>query len=173
MRNNKTVCSTLNGLLAIKHPTLNILVREDGSVLLHKCGSRINYGWTKGSLAKDGYRIIRIKKKNIYVHRLVAEAFFENPEGKKTVDHINRVRDDNRVQNLRWATAKEQRENSSSVIFRADYGARATENKKEYDKNYHKAHIDEIHARQRKYHQEHREEINARKRRRAHEQANH
>ena len=36
-------------------------------------------------------------------------AFLPNPENKPTIDHLNRNRKDNRVENLRWATHSEQR----------------------------------------------------------------
>lgn len=45
------------------------------------------------------------------VHRLVALAFIENPDGYPEVDHINRVRTDNRVTNLRWNTRSGQNKN--------------------------------------------------------------
>lgn len=48
-------------------------------------------------------------KKKISVHRLVAMTFLPNAENKPTVDHLNRNRKDNRVDNLRWATHSEQR----------------------------------------------------------------
>lgn len=46
--------------------------------------------------------------KRFRVHRLVAQTFIPNPQGKPTVDHINGIRSDNRAENLRWATMEEQ-----------------------------------------------------------------
>ena len=43
--------------------------------------------------------------------RLIAHCFIPNTEGKQTVDHINRDRADDRVENLRWATSAEQLQN--------------------------------------------------------------
>lgn len=51
---------------------------------------------------------------NHYIHRLVAEVFKPNPHNYPTVDHINRIRTDNRVDNLRWAPWILQAKNSSA-----------------------------------------------------------
>ena len=60
----------------------------------------------------DGYMHVLLYKngkgKRCRVHRLVAKAFIQNPGNKPTVNHINHIRDDNRVDNLEWATAREQ-----------------------------------------------------------------
>jgi hypothetical protein len=59
-------------------------------------------GYLKVSLCKNG----EVTSKT--VHSLVAKAFIPNPENKATVDHINKVRNDNRVENLQWFSQKEQ-----------------------------------------------------------------
>ena len=49
--------------------------------------------------------------KRCLIHLLVANAFIEKIENKNSVDHIDKNRQNNNVNNLRWATNKEQCEN--------------------------------------------------------------
>lgn len=51
------------------------------------------------------------------VHRLVAEMFIPKVEGKKFVDHIDRDKLNNRVDNLRWVTRKENQANRDNTLF--------------------------------------------------------
>ena len=64
---------------------------------------------------RSGYLYVQLRKEGSYktrkIHRLVAEHFIENPDCKPIVDHINRVRTDNRLDNLRWASAAENSQN--------------------------------------------------------------
>lgn len=49
--------------------------------------------------------------KSYKVHRLVAQAFIPNPQNYRCIDHINTIRTDNRVENLRWVSHKENSAN--------------------------------------------------------------
>lgn len=59
------------------------------------------HGYYTISLSKNG------QTKTARVHRLVALSFIPNPDNKKYIDHINTIRTDNRVENLRWCTMLE------------------------------------------------------------------
>lgn len=73
----------------------------------------------KTKINKNGYEQIFLYKNNTKkyksVARLVAEAFIPNPENKPEVDHINTIRNDNRVENLRWVTKKENMNNKITL----------------------------------------------------------
>jgi hypothetical protein len=45
------------------------------------------------------------------IHKLVSEAFLDNPENKPCVDHKNRDKADNNITNLRYATYSENGQN--------------------------------------------------------------
>ena len=83
-------------------------VSEDGKVFSKKRGKtkelkpikKGHGGYVKVRLYDDG------KWKNFFVHRLVAEAFIENPNNFPIINHIDENKSNNNVRNLEWCTAK-------------------------------------------------------------------
>jgi hypothetical protein len=80
-------------------------VRNDETNRILK-GGKDSSGYLQVDLCKIG------KKSNKLIHRLVANAFIENPDNKICVDHINCDKINNCVNNLRWATISENAMNS-------------------------------------------------------------
>ena len=62
-----------------------------------------------------GYARISVNNNGVYkqkkIHRLLGEAFIPNPNNYRTVDHINREKLDNRLENLRWVPDTVQAQN--------------------------------------------------------------
>ncbi len=67
----------------------------------------LNIGYLQATVHGNG------KQKTILQHRVIALLFIPNPDNKPFVDHMNRIRHDNRVENLRWCTSSENQCNSS------------------------------------------------------------
>lgn len=70
--------------------------RADGNEVVYRKDSE---GYLRVSFGKDGSRE--------RVHRLVASAFVDNPDGKPMVDHIDGNKANNHASNLRWVTPRE------------------------------------------------------------------
>jgi hypothetical protein len=80
----------------------------------------------KGRIKKQfvnaaGYSIVSLSKGRInttcLLHRLLALTFIPNPEDKPEVDHINRDKTNNSIDNLRWATRSENKVNRNTDGF--------------------------------------------------------
>jgi len=76
----------------------------------------------KWCLGKRGYYRLKLckngKSKTHNIHRLIGLHFIPNPNELQSIDHINRIKTDNRIENLRWVSISENMINRSYVINR-------------------------------------------------------
>lgn len=94
------------------HEASGLTVRATGEVYIPETPHHKAH-WTFGCTNKPGYKVLQYKGKQYKVHRLVAETFLIRVEGKDFVDHINRDKADNRLENLRWVSCSENNLNRS------------------------------------------------------------
>ena len=61
-----------------------------------------------------GYVRCVLNAKRYHKHRIIALQFIPNPDNLPQVDHINKVRTDNRIVNLRWVSCSMNQRNRTS-----------------------------------------------------------
>lgn len=85
----------------VKYKDTNDVALRRGKILSPKTS---NKGYLEVTLMKEGKYYYK------RVHQLIASAFLPNPNGYKSINHINEIKTDNRVSNLEWCTVKYNKE---------------------------------------------------------------
>ena len=75
------------------------LISRDG-----ECYSKKSNKWLKHDLNSVGYKRFHVGGKKRFAHRLVAETYIPNYTELPCIDHMDRNRLNNKVENLRWIT---------------------------------------------------------------------
>ena len=88
-----------------------------------KANKNTNTGYLGVDLCKNG------EIKRFLIHRLIAETFIPNPENKPQVNHINGIKNDNRLVNLEWCTRSENQLHSIKIGLRTTNGEKNSQAK--------------------------------------------
>ena len=68
----------------------------------------------------SGYVSTSINGKPFRVHRLVAQAYIPNPENYPIINHINGIRNDNRVENIEWCNYSHNAKHARAIGLQKD-----------------------------------------------------
>lgn len=96
----------------------NLFDYQDGIIYwkFSRSGIKDN-GNGAGNLRNSGYKVVRINGKGYAVHRLIWIMFNGNIPDLMLIDHIDRNKSNNNIENLRLATYQENNRNNSSKGF--------------------------------------------------------
>jgi len=83
---------------------------ETGELLHNKKSPNVKVGQVAGYPTQRGWLRVKVGNTHYRVHRIAWKMFYgEDPPAGRDLDHINRDRTDNRINNLRVLTIKENR----------------------------------------------------------------
>ena len=93
---------------------LSILEYRDGKLYwkIPKCNNRIKKGDSAGSKTSNGYMCLRLDKKTYQLHNIIWK-MINGVDPNEQIDHINHDKTDNRIENLREVSSKENCKNKS------------------------------------------------------------
>lgn len=64
---------------------------------------------------RNGYLRAYLSRKNVYIHRVVAQAFIPNLQNKEEVNHKDLDKTNNNVENLEWCTKRENMQHAVKI----------------------------------------------------------
>ena len=74
-----------------------------------------------------GYPSVEIDGKRYYIHRLLAEAYIDNPQNKPQINHKDGNRTNNNIDNLEWVTNSENQIHKFKVLGRKNNTRKLTD----------------------------------------------
>ena len=96
------------------NPENKVIVSSKGKVLVKE--NKGFYRLMKTFKDLQGYDCVNLQNRTYLVHSLVAQVFLGTPSGLlSTIKHINGIKDDNDVSNLRWSSPEEEWRNIRAV----------------------------------------------------------
>ena len=93
---------------------MKVIVSSKGKVLIK--ANKGFYRLVKTFKDLQGYDCVTLRDHTYLVHSLVAETFLGTPSGLlSTIKHVNGIKDDNRVENLKYSSPEEEWRNIRAV----------------------------------------------------------
>lgn len=120
----------------MKNFTKNYFITRDGKILKqYENQKRAKYYKEKTEIDgvfykelviqsnKQGYNVIKVDGKWYRIGRLLLTSFDREPFENEECDHVNRIRTDDRLENLRWVTKSENSLNRDNVAIKNNLGS--------------------------------------------------